>query len=238
MILLSAYVPMLRAAFGHADLVLFQTETQREAFAEQWGVHLARTALLPNGHEVGGEFRYQTAESRCVLWLAGIKDVKRPELYVELSRSLARDRIGCRLAGKPFDSRHRAWLARVVEEERNLDYVGELSRDEVPKALQGCLALISTSATEGFPNTFIEAWMQGRPVASLGIDPDGVISKHGLGIVADNLSSIAEWLVRLADSPSMQLEYGQRCRQYAVENHDIAETARVLDHELSAVLDD
>jgi glycosyltransferase involved in cell wall biosynthesis len=46
--------------------------------------------------------------------------------------------------------------------------------------------LVTTSEVEGFPNVLIEAWKTATPVASLRIDPDGLIRQHGAGFVADD----------------------------------------------------
>jgi hypothetical protein len=34
------------------------------------------------------------------------------------------------------------------------------------------------------PNVFLEAWALGVPVLTLGFDPDGVVTRHGLGVAA------------------------------------------------------
>ena len=62
-----------------------------------------------------------------------------------------------------------------------LEFLCEVPVDEVNQILLRARALVTTSESEGFPNTHIQAWMRGVPVVSTGIDPDNLIKNEGLG---------------------------------------------------------
>lgn len=49
---------------------------------------------------------------------------------------------------------------------------------------------VNTSAHEGFPNTFLQAWSQGIPVISF-VDPDDLIRKNRLGLVVHDIDEMA-----------------------------------------------
>ena len=223
------YLPPMRWALRRADLVVFQTERQCAHFGAGWHLAPMRHMILPSGHTMHGEdVSLAAPPERAVLWLGGIKDVKRPELFAVLARDLVKDGVQCRMAGRLFGRRQSAWLEAARRSETNLSYLGELTRSEVPRELGRVLALVNTSRVEGFPNTFVEAWIAGRPVASLGIDPDGVIQTFDLGFVASDIRGLATWIARLADDETLQLEYSERCRAYAHAHHDIDVTSSRL----------
>ena len=73
--------------------------------------------------------------------------------------------------------------------------------------------LLSTSDSEGFPNTFVQAWSSGTPVVSLKIDPDRVIEGLGLGTVSENVDRAIEDITALIESTHRREEIAKRARQ-------------------------
>ena len=95
------YLPPMRWALRRADLVVFQTERQCAHFGAGWHLAPMRHMILPSGHTMHGEdVSLAAPPERAVLWLGGIKDVKRPELFAVLARDLVKDGVQCRMAGK------------------------------------------------------------------------------------------------------------------------------------------
>jgi len=83
---------------------------------------------------------------------------------------------------------------------------------------QPCSILCCTSAYEGFPNTFLEAWAIGMPVVST-FDPDGVIVSNGLGWVAQNIEGIVACLRKIIQSPKIWRKASKAAKQYYLANH-------------------
>ena len=80
----------------------------------------------------------------------------------------------------------------------NLELLPGRPREQLLEETRRAAAIVSTSAVEGMPNTFLEAWARGVPVLSLNVDPDDRISEHDIGIVADgSMQRLAEGASRL-----------------------------------------
>lgn len=80
--------------------------------------------------------------------------------------------------------------------------------------------LLCTSDFEGFPNTFLEAWSQGLPVVST-FDPDDLITRRELGLVAGDIPGLAAAIRRLLESPDLYRRLSQNARHYYLENHTV-----------------
>jgi glycosyltransferase involved in cell wall biosynthesis len=81
--------------------------------------------------------------------------------------------------------------------------------------------LLSTSAYEGFSNTFLEAFAAGTPVvARRAVDPDSIIGRNDLGLVADDAPGLSDAVIRLgAMGDDEYSRLTERCREYVVTNH-------------------
>jgi glycosyltransferase involved in cell wall biosynthesis len=90
----------------------------------------------------------------------------------------------------------------------------------MPSLYQQAACLLCTSDFEGFPNTFLEAWSQGLPVVST-FDPDDLIARRELGLVAGDVPGLAVAIRRLLESPDLYRRLSHNARQYYLENHTV-----------------
>jgi hypothetical protein len=98
----------------------------------------------------------------------------------------------------------------------NVTLHGKLSLKDTLYQIANSKALISTSAMEGFPNIFIEAWSCGIPVLSLYVDPGNLIKSEKLGEIAQgNLDKLLSVMKNVDNS----IEFQNRARVYVENNH-------------------
>ena len=177
-------------------------------------------------------------KGRCglrVLWVGNVKEVKRPELFLELAECFAaRDDIEFWMVGRAATHRGmRATMARI-QKSKHVRYFGELSLDAVDALMNEADVFVNTSSFEGFPNTFIQAWARGAIVTSLEVDVDGGLDAAGIGYCTHSLTRLVEVIDQLRRSPQVRREISMRAFSHVLNEHSLKNVERLADLVLGA----
>lgn len=197
------------------DTVLVQTEQQAESLRLNYGVDgtIARMLVEPGLMNLGhGERPHD------VLWVNNLRQFKRPDLLVELAESLSEvsfDMIGGPLPGHTELYRQIAERASNLE---NLRFHGRVPYHDVNDFYERAKVFVNTSDSEGFPNSYLQAWARGTPVIAF-FDPDGVIEREGLGYSPASLNEMAEVVSHLVNSPEEWNRMSLACKRYMSLNY-------------------
>lgn len=120
-------------------------------------------------------------------------------------------------------------IGAAIIQAKNIEYKGELPLHEVNRILSGSHILVNTSQIEGFPNTFIQAWMRKIPVVSLNVDPDDVIKKNKIGFHSGSFGQMVRDIQLLISDGQMREEMGERAQQFAFQNYSMRNMDKILD---------
>jgi glycosyltransferase involved in cell wall biosynthesis len=154
-------------------------------------------------------------ERTYVLWTGRPHPSKRPELFVELARALPRERFVMAVAGTGDIAPRGAALPPNLTIERNVPHAS------MNALYAGAKVLVHTSVQEGFANVFIEAWQNGTPVISLGVDTDGLIRRLGLGRPVTTSSDLVRAVTELLADTTAWRACSSRARTYVRQHHDL-----------------
>lgn len=211
-------------AIRHANHIVTQTEHQARLLLQNYGREA--DAVIRNFQPDPTE-KIDKSGPLTVLWVANFKRWKQPELFVALANEL-RDlesvrfvMVGAAASGTGTVDWNAAVMAQI-KEARNLDYLGPLPQAEINRLFARAHVFVNTSKWEGFPNTFIQAWMREVPVVSLSVDPDQVLAHGKMGIAAETPGALASAVRALITDPARRAEYGARARRYALREHSLA----------------
>jgi len=219
----------------HASHVIAQTPRQSRVLRERFARDSA--AVVRNFQPLPARLPPKEDLPVEVFWVANIKEVKRPELFVQLAESfIGREDLKFTMAGRPSDlqRRYRLMMERIARTP-NLEYLGELPIEAVNQRMAQAAIHVNTSRLEGFPNTFIQAWAQGAVVATIAVDPDEEgMEKLGIGICAGSFEKLRTTIDQLARSPERRRAIAERAFIFAHANHSLAQGARLADMMLEA----
>jgi glycosyltransferase involved in cell wall biosynthesis len=144
------------------------------------------------------------------LWVSNIRQVKRPDILLQVAGEmpdLSFHMVGGPLPGAEAMFDEVGAAARALP---NLEFAGLVPYRRVSRAYAQARVFVNTSDVEGFPNSFLQAWINGVPVVSF-FDPDGVIAREGLGVAVRSRAEMLDAIRRLATQEDEWLEASRRC---------------------------
>lgn len=208
---------LYRWGVEHAELVLAQTQEQATLMRENF--RCRSVEVLPNMLETA-TLRTPRENRGYVLWVGSLARRKRPELFVEAARALPQHRF--RMVGGPGeDAGYDEHIRQRASGIDNLEMVGFVPPDRMDEEYRGALAYVNTSALEGLPNAFLQAWSHGVPAVTVSVDPDGVIARSGLGATSGTPEALVDTLARfLSDADGVE-EAGRRAHAHVISMHAI-----------------
>jgi glycosyltransferase involved in cell wall biosynthesis len=220
----------LNYGIRNAHAIVAQTNNQRRMLIDGFGRDDA--IVVANFHPTPPELVQPRGEQR-VVWIGNLNRTKNPAAFVRLAAKFAAlSDVKFTMVGASNDDPWTQEQLALIRSAPNVEYLGKLSQDEVNAVLEHSTVLVNTSEHEGFANTFIQAWLRQVPVASLYVDPDGLLSRAGLGTVAGSEEQLARDIARWLETPAAErTALGSRCRAYATANHsesNVATIARLL----------
>ena len=196
---------------ARADAVIVQSEEQQRLLADNFG---RKSTVIRNfsPHTVGKMCNRRKGD---ILWVSTLRPWKRADWFMGLAGQFPGEHfvmIGGQSFGNEKLYKDLKQKARGID---NLDFLGFQPYNVTETYFDRSKIFVNTSAYEGFPNTFLQAWRRGIPVISH-VDPDHVIEKNNLGIVVESKPDFEKGLSQL-------LKYFPRNTQhivnYFINNH-------------------
>jgi glycosyltransferase involved in cell wall biosynthesis len=209
-----------------ADLIAAQTDYQARLLRQNHGLESTVINMMvepPSRVENGAAHK-----DIDVLWLSNLRALKRPELALELARQLPD--VKFTLAGGPMPGGKTYFddVAAAAARLPNVTMLGAVRYADTGALFDRAKVFLNTSSIEGFPNTFLQAWIRAVPVVSF-FDPDGLVNRLQLGRIAGSLDDMRESIRGLLDVNAYRETIGRRARDYAVREFTGGVAARYLE---------
>jgi glycosyltransferase involved in cell wall biosynthesis len=131
-------------------------------------------------------------------------------------------------------------LHRNVEEAAsdipNLEYLGAVPYHEVNNYFLRAKLFVNTSDSEGFPNSFLQAWVRQVPVISF-FDPDSIIEDREIGISPASPRDARDAINSLLNADERRITMGERARQFVVSGYSPAAVVGEYEEQIGTQID-
>jgi glycosyltransferase involved in cell wall biosynthesis len=215
---------LFRKGLAMVDAVIVQNEQQKHFCAENF----AREAtLIPSCYALPNSSK--PIGRSYVLWVAVMRQLKRPEIFIEIARRLPHRQFVMVGGAADFNPEEQAYfesIRRAANELPNVEFTGFLP----PKRAEACfdhacvLVNASSANNEGFPNVFLQAWARGIPTIAFS---DAGARLHGEIVypVVDSVEEAVNEIEQMFNNDLYHARTSSRCLEYFNENHG---TKRVI----------
>lgn len=174
------------------DAVLVQTITQQQALMRHHGLPSTVAGMLVARPLQSPASAISDVD---VLWVANIRQIKRPDRLLAMARAMPDTRFHMAGAVVPGEESLYQRIETEARELLNVTFHGGVPYMDIGRLFDRARVFVNTSDLEGFPNTYLQAWVRGIPVVTM-FDPDGLIRAEGLG---SSHSDVPEMIQGLSD---------------------------------------
>jgi glycosyltransferase involved in cell wall biosynthesis len=206
----------------NADIIVAQNHIQQKLLLQNFN---RDSIIIPNGHPIPLS-PIKKSDLPIVCWIANIKENKQPQLFIKLADKCRDLNVKFVFAGRPGKGSCQRNIIEETKKVPNLTYLGELPLKKTNELLLKSSLFVNTSIIEGFPNTFIQAWMRENPVVSLNCDPDDIIKSYKIGYHSGKFEQLTKDVRYLLENEEIRKKMGKKAREYAIKNHNIEKISK------------
>lgn len=197
----------------HANEIIYQTKNQQKTL--DFPGSLIRNSMPSYIEKLEATRKY-------FLWVGTAQPLKQAEKFLEVAAAMpSKDFVMILLL---HHSKNKDYFDSIIESAKrvtNLKIIPGVEFDKIAPFFSKAKALINTSEYEGYPNTFVQAFSTGTPVATLGINPDNILGDNNLGYVAENTTDLKKFLEQLESNKKLFLNISKNTKKFFNDNHSI-----------------
>lgn len=209
---------LYRYGIRHADRLIVQTDVQQRMYRDFF--QLDSTVIPMPCADLSGDPYVPPAPpdpaAARVAWVGRVVPIKRLEFLFDVAAQLPE--VTFDVAGPIDDDDYGRMLTARAATLPNVVLHGRVPREGIGDIYRRACCLACTSESEGFPNTFLEAWSLGRPLISTW-GPGTLITDRGLGAMAADVTTFVAELRRLIHDRDHWTACSRRARAYYVDVH-------------------
>jgi glycosyltransferase involved in cell wall biosynthesis len=199
-----------------SDAILTQSASQHQDMLANYGLESRVAGMLVDAPESLADFVERDID---VLWVNNFQDLKRPDRLLELARRLPQFKFvmigGAGPRAKELFGSIREQAALIP----NISFLGRIPYHDVNEYYARTKVFVNTSDIEGFPNSYLQAWIRGVPLVTF-IDPDGVVLRENLGAAPLDIEGMTHAVRSLLTDVSLWSAASDNARRFMAREFD------------------
>lgn len=204
-----------------------QTSTQSEMLKS---LNITNYTQFPNVHPTPNIL--YTSNKNEIVWIGKLNSHKQVEIFISMANKLRHyNKYIFTIITKTYNNNYSKSIIKEISSCKNIKLIPNMSNEDVNDYINKyAYLLVNTSISEGFSNTFIQAWMRGVPVISLNSDPDNVIEKYGLGVYCrGNTNLQIKSVSKFIESEDFHLKTKHNCITFSNKYYSLQ--SRIIEFE-------
>ena len=221
---------LFKMGLKRSELVFCQNIYQKENLLKNYN----KESILRNNAHFLTNFTDNIIAKKDILWVGRAdRGFKQPELFLELAKKLENYNF-VMICQSSSDLDYFNEIKRNVVDIKNLKFIEHVPFKEIEEYYKKALILVNTSISEGFPNTFIEAFKNGAIVFSLNVNPNNILSNDMGFCFEGDLNIMTESIEHFMKNKENLLSVSRKAFEYVKDNHDIK---KIIDEDKKNLLE-
>lgn len=209
---------LFKKGLAMVDAVIVQNESQKRLCKENFA---RESTLIPSCYVPPESSKPRQANY--VLWVAVMRKLKRPEIFIEIARRLPHRQfvmVGGTADFKPEEEAYFDRIRHAASELPNVEFTGYLPVNKAEGYFDNACVLVNASGanSEGFPNVFLQAWARGVPTIAFS-DAGARLDGERVYPVVDSVEEAALEIEQMFNDEHYRANTSNRCLAYFNANH-------------------
>ena len=202
-----------------ADKIICQTQDQQELLR---GSLKTKSVVVRSGYPIKPPKKLKKAD---ILWVARAEKWKGPEMYIRLAKKFPREKFVMICPPAENNPKYFEFIKTKACTDSNLKFIKQTPFSKINAYFAKAKLFVSTSLSEGFPNTFLQSGNNLTPIISFKVNPDKIIDRYRIGFCAGGDEKQMEKLLRqILKNNRLRQEMGLNAFNYVKQCHDIRQT--------------
>jgi len=211
---------IFRFGLKHADFIIAQNYEQMNLLKKIKIKYPSHALVLKSGYPLRKN-RIDISSKSDILWVGRAVNWKRPEIFLRLALIFKNHNFKM-VCTKYVDQEYWEDIKKLTENIPNLKFIEYVKFSEIEDYFSKAKVYINTSAYEGFPNTFLQAFKYETPVLSLNVNPNNIFDNYNIGYYCnDNFDLLKAKLSEWMQNSALQEMVGRNAYSYVSTFHDI-----------------